>query len=193
MHPAFGPIRQLCFVVPDVHAAIRHWVDGPGVGPFYCIEDSTVTDFTYRGRPAPCPRVSVALAQQGPVQIELLQQHDDVPSVFRTFIDTVGHGLQHVAYWTEHFDDLMATALARGYVEAQAGKSGRGRPDDRFAYLESGAHHGSTIEVSERGAEKRALFDAIARASVDWDGADPVRTVEALRAEIATHTDGAPR
>lgn len=189
----FGPIRQLGYVVPDVHAAMRHWIEGPGIGPFYYIDDATVTGNTFRGSPSPCPRVSIGLAQHGPVQIELIQQHDEAPSAFRPFIEAVGEGLHHVAYWTEHYDDLLAHALSRGYVEIQSGLSGRGRPDDRFAYLESGAHHGSLIEVSERGAEKRALFDAIARAAEGWDGSDPVRDVATLRAELAGQQNGAPR
>lgn len=184
MNTAFGPIRQLGFVVPDVHAAMQHWIEGPGVGPFYFIEDAAVTDNTVRGVPSECPKVSIGLAQQGPVQIELIQQHCTRPSAYRPFIESVGEGLHHVAYWTEQFDELLATALARGYVEIQAGRSGRGRPDDRFSYLDSGAHHGSMIEISEMGEEKRAVFDAIARASLDWDGAQPVRDVAELRTQL---------
>lgn len=193
MNSSFGTIRQLGFVVPDVHAAMRHWIEGPGAGPFYFIENAAVTDNTFRGRPSEGPQVSIGLGQHGPVQIELIQQHCQRPSAYRPFIEAVREGLHHVAYWTEHYDELLATALSRGYVEIQAGRSGRGGPDDRFSYLESGAHHGSMIEVSEMGTEKRALFDAIAHASVDWDGAQPVRDVADLRAQLAHLQNGGSR
>ncbi|HEY3468360.1 MAG TPA: VOC family protein [Amycolatopsis sp.] len=171
MTTPFGPIRQLGYIVTDIHAAMRHWVEGPGVGPFYYLENSG------------------ALAQSGGVQIELVQLRDDSPSFFHTFVGKFGEGLHHVAFWTEHFDAGVATALARGYVELHRGTSLPGKPDSRFAYFDRGATDGTAIEISERGTDKRALFDAIARAAEDWDGTEPVRDMAALLAEVT----GTPR
>jgi hypothetical protein len=45
------------------------------------------------------------------------------------------------------------------------------------------------IEISEMGVEKRAVFDAIARASVYWDGAQPIRDVSMLRSQLGQDGD----
>ena len=35
MSRLFGSLRQLGYVVPDVAAAMKHWVDVCGVGPWF--------------------------------------------------------------------------------------------------------------------------------------------------------------
>lgn len=47
---------------------------------------------------------SIALANSGPLQIELIQQRNDAPSMYRDFLAEGHEGLQYVAYWTEDFD-----------------------------------------------------------------------------------------
>lgn len=171
MTTPFGPIRQLGYIVTDIHAAMRQWLEGPGVGPFYYLENNG------------------ALAQSGGVQIELVQLRDDSPSFFHTFVGKFGEGLHHVAFWTEHFDAGVAAALARGYVELHRGTSLPGTPDSRFAYFDRGSTDGTAIEISERGVDKRALFDAIAHAAEGWDGTEPVRDMAALLSKVT----GTPR
>ena len=171
MTTPFGPIRQLGYIVTDIHAAMRQWLEGPGVGPFYYLEGNG------------------ALAQSGGVQIELVQLRDDSPSFFHAFVGEFGEGLHHVAFWTEHFDAGVEAALARGYVELHRGTSLPGRPDSRFAYFDRGSADGNAIEISERGVDKRVLFDAIADAAEGWDGTAPVRDMAALLSEVT----GTPR
>ncbi len=171
MTTPFGPIRQLGYIVTDIHAAMRQWLEGPGVGPFYYLENNG------------------ALAQSGGVQIELVQLRDDSPSFFHTFVGKFGEGLHHVAFWTQHFDAGVAAALARGYVELHRGTSLPGTPDSRFAYFDRGSTDGTAIEISERGVDKRALFDAIAHAAEGWDGTEPVRDMAALLSKVT----GTPR
>jgi hypothetical protein len=176
---SFGTVRQLGYVVPDIASAIAHWVERLEVGPFFYIDRQPVNDFTYRGEPS-APEFSVALAQAGPVQVELIQQLNDAPSAFREFSDTVGEGLQHIAYWTTAFDDVVARAEALGYRELQSGRSGGGGPDERFAYFTAGGHTGTVVELSEVAGRKAALFEAVAAAASGWDGTDPVRDMTAL-------------
>ena len=176
---AFGTVRQLGYVVADLDAAMKHWLQGPGVGPFFHAASLSFTDFHLRGVPAD-PHVDAAFAQCGPVQIELIQLVDDQPSAFREFADEVGEGLQHVAFWTEDFDGLVERAVSRGYTEVQRGRSFGGAPDARFAYFDAGGHHGSVVEISEQGTRKAALWSAVARAAERWDGSDPIRDLATL-------------
>ena len=66
----------------------------------------------------------MALANSGPLQIELIQTRNDVPSMYRDFLQAGHTGLQHVAYWTEDFDADLARLHGAGL---QAGDERRGR------------------------------------------------------------------
>ena len=39
---------QICWVVPDLHAAIEHWARQAGVGPFFYFDDVTYENGVYR-------------------------------------------------------------------------------------------------------------------------------------------------
>jgi hypothetical protein len=62
--------------------------------------------------------------------------------------------------------------LANGYTVGQQGDSARGR----FVYLRNEGHPGTVIEMAHMTKGRRKIFDGIAAASVNWDGADPIRT-----------------
>ncbi len=171
MSRIFGDVRQNGYVVRDVEAALRHWTEVLGVGPFFYFERVPLDWFTYRGEPSPV-EVSIALANSGPLQIELIQQRNDAPSMYRDFLATGLEGLQHVAYWTEHFDEDMARIEKAGYEVGQAGCIGR---SGRFVYLRTEAHPGTVVEVSEVTGPKGRFFAHVAEQARDWDGADPIR------------------
>jgi hypothetical protein len=167
----FGEIRQLGYVVPDIVAAMDYWSRVLGVGPFFYTERVPVVNFTYRGEPS-SPVTSVALANSGPVQVELIQQRNDAPTMYRDFVQAKGSGLQHVAYWTQNFDSDMARLAERGFKVGMGGEVGaRGR----FVYFETEYHPGAVIELSEVEGPKGKMFDLIRNAAVGWDGSDPVR------------------
>ena len=167
----FGEIRQLGYVVPDIEAAMDYWSRVLGVGPFFYAERVPVVNFTYRGAPS-SPVTSVALANSGAVQVELIQQRNDAPTMYRDFVAAKGSGLQHVAYWTQNFDADMERLSARGFKVGMGGEVGaRGR----FVYFETEYHPGAVIELSEVEGPKGRMFDLIRNAAAGWDGSDPVR------------------
>ena len=113
MSRIFGEIRQNGYVVPDVEAAMTHWTEVLGVGPFYYFERVPIEEFRYRGEPSPL-EVSIALANSGALQIELIQQRNDAPSMYRDFLLRESRGgLQHVAFWTQTFDAEMVRVDGR--------------------------------------------------------------------------------
>ncbi|WP_033295825.1 VOC family protein [Amycolatopsis jejuensis] len=176
MSAAFGPIRQNGYVVEDLHRAVRHWTDVIGVGPFFVVDDQPLNGFRFRGEPSDA-RISVALAQSGGIQIELIQPLNDAPSAFTEF---GREGLQHIAFWTDEFDTAMREAGRRGLTVLQEGCSGSGAPDERFVYFAAEQHPGTMIELSETCGAKGALFRAVAAAAEGWDGTDPVRDMRSL-------------
>lgn len=89
MSRLFGPIRQNGYVVRDIRAAMDHWIHVVGVGPWFFVERVKTDWFRHRGADSPMT-MSVALANSGDLQIELIQQTNDAPSLYREFLDA-GH------------------------------------------------------------------------------------------------------
>ena len=167
----FGPIRQLGYVVPDIEAAMAYWSGTLGVGPFFYNPRVPIVNYRYRGE-AYEPHNSVALANSGAVQVELIQTRNDVPSMYRDFLQAGHTGLQHVAMWTDTYDEDLANLQARGIQPVMQGEVGeRGR----FVYFDTEYHPGAVVELSEVAGPKGEMFRIIREASENWDGRDPVR------------------
>jgi catechol 2,3-dioxygenase-like lactoylglutathione lyase family enzyme len=172
----FGEIRQVAYVVPDIEAAMDYWASVLGVGPWFYNPRVPIANYTYRGERYE-PHNSVALANAGGLQVELLQIRNDVPSMYRDFIRAGHQGAQHFAYWTENFDADLARAESAGFEVCMGGEVGR---NGRFVYFEDkaghpGLHPGTVVELSEVAGPKGKLFKLIREASQDWDGSDPIR------------------
>lgn len=166
-----GPIRQLGYVVDDIEAGMDYWNKVMGVGPWYYNPKVPIVNYQYDGQ-AYEPHNSVALANSGPIQVELIQTRNDVPSMYRDFMRAGNRGLQHVAFWTQDYDADLAKMVAQGYKVLMSGEVG---VNGRFAYFDREYHPGTVIELSEVLGPKGKMFDLIREASVDWDGSDPVR------------------
>ena len=83
MSRLFGDMRQVGIVVRDIEAAMRHWVEVCGVGPWFYTDRLAVTAFTYAGERYDDIHLSIALANSGDVQLELIQQRCDRPSMYQ--------------------------------------------------------------------------------------------------------------
>lgn len=166
-----GAIRQLGYVVDDIEAAMAHWHQVMGVGPWFYNLQVPIEDYRYDGRPYEVHN-SVALANSGPIQVELIQTRNDAPSMYRDFRLSGHRGLQHVAYWTQSYDADLARMEAEGFRPKMSGRVGA---NGRFVYFDREAHPGTVIELSEVMGPKGRMFDLIRAASQDWDGRDPIR------------------
>ena len=174
MSRIFGEIRQNGYVVRDIESAMKHWIDVLGVGPFFYIPVVRMETFFYRGEPS-APRSSIALANSGDLQIELIQQHDDAPSMYRDFLAAGREGLQHVSSWVEDFDGHVARIERAGHRLAQWGTLAGGI---KFAYFDTELHPGTVFEVSNLAGPLAALPQMVADAAREWDGSDPIRVIE---------------
>ncbi|MEP6722933.1 MAG: VOC family protein [Variovorax sp.] len=166
-----GEIRQLGYVVHDIEAAMDYWSKTLGVGPWYYNPKVPIVNYRYKGE-AHQPHNSVALANSGFVQVELIQTRNDVPSMYRDFLQAGRTGLQHIAYWTADYDADLARLTLQGFKSVMSGEVGeRGR----FIYFDTEYHPGTVIELSEVAGPKGKMFDLIRESSVGWDGSNPVR------------------
>ncbi|CAG9268966.1 VOC family protein [Paraburkholderia unamae] len=174
----FGEIRQAGYVVRDIEAAMDYWSRVLGVGPWFYNERVPIENYRYRGEAYEVHN-SVALANSGPLQVELIQTRNDAPSMYRDFLAAGHTGLQHNAYWTTNFDADLERLLVQGFKVAMSGEVGR---NGRFVYFDTETHPGTVIELSEVAGPKGKLFDLIRSESAGWDGRDPVRAFPDLAA-----------
>jgi hypothetical protein len=166
-----GGFFQAAWVVDDLDGAIMTWV-AQGVGPFYVVRHAQISDYQYRGTPAELD-FSVAMAQAGAIQIELIQQHDGRPSHYRDSYAPGESGFHHMCRFTADIDTDIAALGAMGSAVACRARSG----DMRFAYVDTRHTIGCMTELIEDRASIRGLFDLVARGAEDWDGRDPIREV----------------
>lgn len=82
MSRLFGPMRQIGIVVRDIEAAMRHWIEVCGIGPWFYAERLALTSYRYKGQDSAIPDLSIALANSGDVQLELIQQRCRTPSLY---------------------------------------------------------------------------------------------------------------
>ena len=169
--PTDRTVFQNAWVVDDVEAACLRWVNEMGVGPFYVSEyRDAFTDLTYRGEPADLS-MYVAIAQAGPVQIELIQ-----PLVqrcaYRDSIPAGATGFHHMCVWTHDIEADTAYFESLGYATANRGRAG----DIVFAYYDTRPLMDCMLEVVTPGEALLERFARIAAAAENWDGKDPIRS-----------------
>jgi hypothetical protein len=172
-HPLYGQpwpegdyrFFQLGFVVDDVVAAAARWAEVHGVGPFH-IGPPIEMGATMAGEPAPAT-LQIALAQAGPVQIELIQQLCDRPSVFREWKSP----FHQVATVTANFDGRQQHLERCGYptvaeIELR---------NLRVAYFDTVDEFGFYTELVSSNPEFFVRWRQISETCAAWDGSDPVR------------------
>ena len=164
-------VVQMCYLVPDIQAAMSRWVEKLNVGPWFLLDHFTGTDPQYRGRPSTAD-VSLAMSFAGHMNVELIQPNDAEPSVYREWIERRGYGFHHWGRATAHFDRDVKRYQDDGHdLVFIAGVPSGGR----VAYMDTTAVLPGYVEFIELGAGFESTFSRFYRASIGWDGADPVR------------------
>lgn len=178
LHPLFeqswpeGEFRffQLGHVVDDVVAAARTWVETFGVGPFH-VMPSVDQVLTYSDGDVRTIRIQVGVAQAGPVQIELIHQHGDTPSLYQEWSRSRTSTFHQVATVTEAYDAKKAHFEAMGHRVLAESLGGR----FRVAYVDTVAAFGFYTEIVEQTPRFLAQLQVISDTCANWNGSDPVR------------------
>lgn len=165
-----GPIMQSGYVVADWRVAAEHWATRLGVGPFFAMEHVEFDECFYRGEPVNID-MTVAIAYTGDYQIELVQQHNDAPSIYADFLQHAPEGLQHVGMLT---DDLDKTLRQNG-LENKKIQWGTTAAGQRFAYVDTCLHEGTMLEVIETNQAMLEAFEHMRKTAANWDGTRPIR------------------
>lgn len=167
-------VFQNAWVVDDIYKAARHWVDFYGIGPFYVMEHLDLRKIKYRGADAELD-ISVALAQAGPVQIELIQQFNDGPSTYRDLVPAGQTGYHHFCIYTHDFDADKAAFEAAGHATTTEGESPDGSV--QFAYFDTRDQFGVFTEVVNPAEGLVGRNKEVAEIAATWDGTDPIRII----------------
>ena len=168
------PVRdyfQMAWVVDDLESAMAGWLSA-GVGPFYRLPGTRGAVVIRHGEAAPLD-TSVAWAQAGAMQVELIQQHDDRPSAYRDSVPPGQDAPHHLGALSENIDAELEQHRAAGlgvpYESALGGV--------RVVYLDTRATTGLMTELVEPNPLFDGLRALVSQAAVDWDGSEPVRDV----------------
>lgn len=172
LSPILGPATQLGFVVRDLDAAMRHWLDVFGVGPFVMMEHGTAQPppVTFmRGQPVSV-EMRYAFAFMGEVQIELIQQVNDAPSPYTEFLAAGREGLQHLGFWVYDHEAATRAVEQAGYEPVyEIRVAGQALP---IVYYDSPSLYGPMLEIVP--PKWRRAREAVRAATQAWTGGEPI-------------------
>ena len=165
MSRIFGEMSQICWVVPDIDAAIRYWGETLGVGPWSLTRHVEVTGFEHAGEPSDVD-MSLAIAYSGDMQIELIEQHNQAPSLYHDVAPGPRGGQHHVGYYALDYEERRKRILEAGYEIGQQGAIG----SIHFTYFRTAELLGTYSELISLTDEIAAALEGLKAAARGWDG-----------------------
>lgn len=96
------PLFQDAYLVSDLEASVHRWVELFGAGPFSLVPHHRCDEFIYRGTVQEAD-VSYAFGYLGDLMIQLIEQHDDTPSIYRDMYQQGEEGFHHVGILVHDF------------------------------------------------------------------------------------------
>lgn len=170
MSSLFGSVRQLGFMSRDIDRSMQYFVDSWGVGPWYVLR-GVRNAMLYKGSRVEL-EMSVAMANCGDLQFEIVAQHNDAVSLYT---DALAHTpdlhVQHVAVWTDDVAGLEATARQKGWTAIFETISGPGRS----VFVAHPSAPMVCIEISDCDPFKVRVRDTIRQEASVWDGREAIR------------------
>ena len=171
--PPRRAIVQNAYFVNDAKASARRMVEVLGAGPFFVFEHIPLSECLYRGSGSALDHTS-AYGQCGELMMELVQQNNDGPSVFRDLYAPGEEGLHHVATFSDALDEELSRYAEMGFPTATLAATETGT---RFAFVDTSEVLGHMVELYQDDSGIRDFYAMVADAAKDWDGTDPVRTL----------------
>jgi hypothetical protein len=164
---------QLGFVVDNLLAAAESWVTTFGIGPFH-VMPRTQIPCTYRSDETASLDTRLGVAQAGPVQIELIEDLTDGPTIYHEMRDRYGarpFGIHQLSTLTADFDGKKRHYEQAGH-ELACEINAQGQ---RVAFYDTYERFGFYTEVIADKPSLRADLANIAKTCATWDGRDPIR------------------
>lgn len=166
-----GSVVQTAFITADIRASMETLTRTMKVGPWFLRERGVFPNQVYRGKPTQMA-LAIAMCYAGDMQFELIQQLDDLPSVYLEVARKKGYGLHHFGVAARDFGAACAHYEAEGFELAYQAQVANGA---RVAYFDTLDRLPAMIEVIEFLPATQAMFASFQAAAAGWDGRDPVR------------------
>jgi Glyoxalase/Bleomycin resistance protein/Dioxygenase superfamily len=175
---AEGSIIQHAYTVDDIDEGMRLYTERLRIGPWFLIGPFVPAKGVYRGAETKM-NLSLAVAFSGPAMVELIEQHDDAPSVYQEAKKARGgHGFHHWAIGACDFDAAAARHRALGYEAAFSDISPRGV---RVVYFDTTRDLPGMLEIIEMTADAEEQYRTMYQAAQDWDGKFAVHRLQPKR------------
>lgn len=169
-------IVQMAYVVEDLDNSVAHWAR-LGAGPFYCTQ-VVVPDGDYRGNRGPLD-YDAAFGFLGGMNIELIAQQSQTPSVYRDVLDTRGPGFHHFMVQTANYAATLERYARGGMLAAYEAELPGSGP---WAYVDARPQLGCFIEVYAMQDSVAEMWSRMADAHLNWDrSTKPRRTYDELQ------------
>lgn len=166
-----GEVMQLAYVPADFDGALKFWIETMGAGPFFALDHVALEDVKYEGAPAEID-FSMVIGYWGDIQIELIRQHNDTPSIYKAWRDEGREGLHHVCILVDDMAPARAAVAEAGARIAQEAKVPGG---GEVIYVDTGGGPGTMVEILKSAPGGRDFFAMMREAARGWDGSDPIR------------------
>lgn len=164
---------QLCWVVPDLDAAIAGWLHSTGAGPFFLFGEVHFTESNYRGMPMDIAPHRASIGYHGDMQIELIQPLGDHSGIWRDIVPYGKAGLHHVGLYCHDYEAERAALLATGAEIAFEGLM----MGARTCYIDTSVTVGFMTELITANPVADQVFSQLRSASQGWDGSHPIRSI----------------
>ncbi|MGI9623379.1 MAG: VOC family protein [Acidimicrobiales bacterium] len=167
---------QYAYFVESIEQSARWWSRISGAGPFFVTEHHTADTFSYRGQDLEAD-VSYAFGYAGEAQIQLIEQHDDTPSIYLDMFPNGTYGHHHIALLVPDYEYHRDRLIGEGFVlgcELHAN-------DIDAAYLDTRSTIGCFTELHSHTERIVNTFARWRQAHQDWDG---------LGSALRTHVSG---
>ncbi|WAT19220.1 VOC family protein [Aurantiacibacter sp. MUD11] len=165
-------VMQTAYVVEDLAETLHYYVHTLNVGPFFTLPHRVAQGRMYRGVES-LTETSMAMGFAGNMLIELIQQHDEVPSLFKECVDAEGYGFHHYGVVHEDVDAVLPSYYGEGYELVGSTPVPTG---GTVVFLQSpDPVHRGYLELIPWSQSMDAMFTRYWQAARDWDGTDPIR------------------
>ena len=163
------PIFQYAYLVNDLDEGIERWHKLMGAAPWFCARHHQCDEFSYRGTNQEAD-VSYAFAYCGETQIQLIQQHDDTPSIYRDMFAAGEEGFHHIGTLVSDFPAERQRLLDMGFdIGTELYADGV-----NAAYFDTRAWNGAFTEIHGDPNHILGSFAQWKRAHDLWKAGDPV-------------------
>ncbi len=163
---------QIGFVTREIRASMGEFTRRLGVGPWHLRERGVFPVQYYRGEPTGLAlAVAMGYAPSSALQYELIEQLDDLPSIYTDTLKRQTLGFHHYGVLTQNYEASVGRYRSEGFdvvYEAEV-------PGGRVSFFDTTHTLGGRVELVQRTAAVVGMFEGYRLSSVGWDGTDPVR------------------